>query len=94
MRGTWANVRGWYLFNNASSVRYVKFYDKATAPVVGTDTPRLTLPLPSGAAANVNLGDYGIEFTTGLGMGATTGVADSSTGAPSANDVVVNILYE
>src|SRR3990167_7196691 len=37
--------------------------------------------------------DTGIEFTTGIALRATTGVADNDTGAPSANDVIVNILY-
>lgn len=84
---------GWYLFNNATSVRYVKFYNKATAPTVGTDTPLLTIPLVPGGGANVEY-NVGIDgFALGIGVGATTGVADNNTGAPSANDVIVNIFY-
>jgi len=85
-------VGGWYLSNNASSVRYVKLYDKATAPA-STDTPKLTLMLPANSAANI-LAPAGIDFTTGIGIRCSTGVADNDTGAPTANDVVANILYK
>ena len=83
---------GWYLFNAASAIRYVKFYDKATAPVVGTDTPVLTIPLPAESGANVEY-SVGIPFTLGIGIGATTAVADADTGAPGANEVIAAILY-
>lgn len=85
-------VFGWYLYNNAASVRYVKLYDKASAPTVGTDTPKLTIALPPAAGA-VFLCPLGIQFSSGIGWAATTGVADSDTGAPSANDVVANLFY-
>jgi hypothetical protein len=85
-------VFGWYLFNAAVAVRYVKFYDKASAPTVGTDTPLFTLGLPAGAAANVELTN-GIAFASGIGIGATTGAADADTGAPAANDLVVAVFY-
>jgi hypothetical protein len=75
-------VYGYYLFNAAASVRYIKFYNKATAPTVGTDTPVMTYPLPAGAAANVAFPN-GVAFSLGIGVGATTGLADNSTGAPA-----------
>ena len=85
-------VYGWYFYNNASSTRYIKLYDKATAPVLASDTPLMTIPMPAGAAANVfNL--HGIPFTNGIGWAATTGVADNDTGAPAANDVIANLYY-
>jgi hypothetical protein len=86
-------VGGWYIYNNATSVRYVKLYDKASAPVLATDTPEMTIPIPASSAANVEFAN-GIEFTLGIGWAATTGVADADTGAPAANDVVANLLYK
>ena len=86
-------VFGYYIYNNATSVRFVKFYNKATAPTVGTDTPVITLGIPASSAANVDFAN-GIAFATGIGIGATTGVADNNTTAPSSNDVVVNIYYK
>jgi hypothetical protein len=84
-------VGGWYLANNASSLRYVKLYDKASAPS-SSDVPKLTIPVPANSAANL-MAVAGIDFTAGIGIRVTTGVADADTGAPTANDVIVNLLY-
>lgn len=87
------NVYGWYIFNASASTRYVKFYNATAANVtVGTTTPVLTLPVPAGGAANV-FSSIGISFGTAITVAATTGVADNDTGAPSANDVIINVLY-
>lgn len=86
-------VYGWYFYNKANAARYVKFYNKASAPVVGTDVPVMTIGLPPGAGANVEFAN-GITFAVGIGIGATTGVADADTGAPAANDVVANVMYK
>lgn len=86
-------VYGYFIYNNSASTRFIKFYNKATTPTVGTDTPVMTIPLPSYAAANVEF-KGGIEFDTGIGIGATTGLVDADTGAPTSNDVIVNILYK
>ena len=84
---------GYYLYNNSSSAtRFVKIYDKASA-ASSSDTPALTLPIPAGSAANVSFG-AGIAFASGISVRATTAIADNDTGAPSTNDVVVNLLYK
>lgn len=88
-------VGGWYLYNNASTTMYVKLYNKATAPVIGTDAALilLTIAIPAGAAANVELAN-GIPFSSGIGWTATGAVGDTDTTAPAANDVVANLLYK
>lgn len=85
------SVISMYISNTAATVNYLKFYDKATAPDE-TDTPILTLPIPATTVVAHNPLD-GIDFTVGISIRATTGVADNDTTAPSANDVVVNIHY-
>lgn len=85
-------VYGWYLYNNAASTRFIKLYDKATALVVGTDVPVLTLPLPAGAAANVSI-DNGIAFLAGIGCAITANMADADTTAIAVNDVLINVFY-
>ena len=84
---------GFIVTNIAQGVRYLKVYDKATAPTVGTDTPKLTIPI---AASGISVIEFlgGIDFTLGIGVGATTGVADADVGAPGANEVVGQILYK
>ena len=85
-------IYGWFLFNNAGSVRYVKLYNKGSSPSVGFDTPFMTIPLPPGGGANVNFVS-GIALSSGIGIGATTGVADGDSSSPGANEVIVNIIY-
>lgn len=85
-------IYGWYIYNNAAAVRYLKLYNLATTPTIGTDTPFITIGIPSASAANV-FTPFGIIFDTGIGIGGTNGVADNNAGAPTANDLVVNIFY-
>lgn len=91
-------IVGWYIFNNATSVRFVKIYNSnLSGTTVGTSTPQMTMPIPAqtsgGVAANA-LGDRGINFTSGITIAATTGAADNSTAAPGTGDVIVNIFYK
>jgi len=83
---------GYYISNTNAAVRYVKFYNKASAPTVGTDTPVLVLAIPASGAANVSF-PAGINFTTGLAFATTTGAADSDTAAVAATEVIVNLVY-
>lgn len=87
-------LRGYYAFNAASSIRYLKLYDTAAAPTVGTDTPKMTLALPASSGANMIAEKGLMRFSKGIGLGATTAVADNDTGAPSANDVIVNLFWD
>jgi len=84
-------VGGWFLYNANAAVRYLKLYNKASAPTVGSDTPVMTIPIPPGAAANVEF-LAGIAFSTGIAFALTTGVADADTGAVAANECIVNLL--
>lgn len=83
---------GYFLYNNASATRFVKVYDKGTAPT-NSDTPAMTYPLPAGSAANVAFPN-GVAFAAGISLRATTGIADNDTGAPGTNDCVVNVNYK
>lgn len=85
-------IYGWFLFNNSSSIKFIKLYNKNSRPSIGHDAPFMTIPLPAGGGANVNF-TSGITFTHGIGIGATTGVADNHTGAPGAYEVIANIIY-
>lgn len=89
-------VYGWSITNNNAAARYVKLYNKASAPTTGTDTPYIRLLIPgAGAGAGNNFSiPGGIVFPTGIGIAVTTGVTDADTTAPTANDVQANIHYK
>jgi hypothetical protein len=94
IKGSQGAVVGWYIANNATSARFVKLYNKAMAPTVGTDTPLCTIQVPASSATNISFTGGGINFAAGIGIAATNLVADADTTAPSANDVVCNVFYQ
>lgn len=89
---------GWVVTNTSTAPRYVKIYNKATAPSVGTDTPTIRLCIPAdsgGNGAGQVAAEYtmGIAFSSGIGYGITTDGTDAGTGSPGANEVIVNFFY-
>lgn len=91
-------VYGMWVTNLATSTRYVKFYNATAANVtVGTTTPVITIPIPGNSTDDVTglfSSTMGIEFGTAISVAATTGLADNDTGAPGANEVVLNVFYK
>ena len=79
--------------NAAGAIRYLKLYNKASAPTVGTDAPVKTLALPAGASFQFNW-PAGYVFSTGIAYALTTGSADADTGALTSGDVLgLNVDY-
>lgn len=80
-------------YNVATSVRYLKLYNKASAPTVGTDTPVKTLAIPPGVGFAFDW-SKGYSFATGIAYALTTGSADADTGALTAGDILgLNVDY-
>ena len=99
VKATAGQVYAVWVNNNAVSTRFLKFYNATAANVtVGTTTPVITLGIPGNTsddiAGSLSAGGFGIAFDTAITVAATTGIADNDTGAPAANDVVVNIFYK
>ena len=77
--------------NVGGSTVYLKIYNKATAPTVGTDTPMMTIALPAYTAFAIPL-DAGVDL--GLGYALTGASADNDTTAIAAGAIVgLNIVY-
>jgi hypothetical protein len=84
--------------NRSTSVVYVKLFNHAS-PSVGSTTPIDTIVVPAAAASDAcviteTFGGKGLSFSTALSLACTTGLADSESTGPSANDVVVSAYYE
>lgn len=81
--------------NLNASPRYLKLYNKASAPTVGTDTPLQVYMIPGNTAGSgLTLSvPVGMEFGTGIAFAITTGIATSDTGAVAASEIVININY-
>lgn len=76
--------------NTSGSLRYLKLYNKASAPVLGTDVPLMVIPLPPNGAAQIPIPAAGVRFSTGFALAITGGMADADATAIGANEVVVN----
>ena len=91
-----SGLQAFYASNIGASPAYVKLYNKATAPVVGTDIPDMIIPVPAAAAgvpgiAMLPIGFAGFRFALGLGIAVTGGSADTDTTAVAAGQVKVKI---
>lgn len=96
LKGSAGQVGHVTVTNINAAMRYLKFYNKATAPTVGTDTPVYVIPLPggtTGTGATIPFG-AGLEFTTGIAWALTTGPTVADTGAVAASEIVVSIAYK
>lgn len=97
LKGSAGQVYSIYAHNTNAAVRYLKLYNKATSPTVGTDTPVITFPIPGNTAGNgavLDTGGMGIAFGTGIAYATTVGVADANASAVAADEIVLTILYK
>lgn len=70
--------------NLTAAIIYVKLYNKATAPVVGTDVPTVTIPVAIGAFAAFEFGGMGKRFNLGLGIAVTAAAAATDVAVVAA----------
>ena len=83
-------------FSVNAAVRYLKLYNKASAPTVGTDVPVKTIAIPGNAAgAGVVLAwPHGLAFATGIAFALTTEATDAGTTGVAVSEITVNIDYK
>lgn len=94
IKATAGNIYGYIFSNTVASIRYLKFYNATAANVtVGSTTPVITIALPASSSGHVSF-PYPIGFGTAITAAVTTGVADADTGAPGANDCILNVFYK
>lgn len=79
--------------NTNASIVWVKFYNKNTAPTVGTDTPVLTYGIQPNSTFNCIDSTLGVWFSAGIGIACTTVQSDGDSTAPTANTVTCNGVY-
>lgn len=89
-----SGLQALFATNTGAGAAYVKLYNKATAPTVGTDTPAMIITVPAAAAGvpgekEITPGFNGYRFALGLGLAITGGAADSDTTAVAAGQVKV-----
>lgn len=91
-----SGLHAFWATNTGATAAFVKLYNKATAPTVGTDVPEMIIPVPAAVGgvpgvANINTGHNAFRFPLGLGIAITGGVADTDTTAVAAGQVKVKL---
>ena len=91
-----SGLSAFYATNEGASYAYVKLYNKATAPTVGTDVPEMIIPVPPAAAGvpgvvNLHMGFHGFRFALGLGISITRNAIYTDTTAVGAGEVKVKL---
>jgi hypothetical protein len=92
VKGSAGTIWGLDFANTNAAVRFIKLYDKATAPA-STDTPVKTIEVPANGQFSRAF-PVGIAFTTGIGFRTTTGLADNDTGAVGAGELSIDLEYK
>lgn len=78
--------------NTNAAVRYLKLYNLAVAPTVGTSTPVQVYALPPSGGLTLSF-PVGMAFSTGIALATTTGAADTDTGAVALNEIVISLTF-
>jgi len=79
--------------NEGASAAFVKLYNKASAPTVGTDVPIMTKGIPASSQLSCDFGAIGYRFSLGIGLAITRNMVQSDTTAVGANEVKVALSY-
>lgn len=79
--------------NIGGAAAFLKLYNLAVAPTVGTSVPVLTVAVPASGTVVVGGGSNGIRFSTGIALAITNLAADSDATAVAAAQVKVITTY-
>ncbi len=86
-----SGLQAFFANNIGASDAWVKLYNKATAPTVGTDVPEMVIRVPANGQVELTPGFNGYRFPLGLGIAITGAAADTDTTAVAAGQVKVKI---
>jgi hypothetical protein len=87
------DLYGIIVTNTSAAVKFLKVYNKATAPVLASDIPLLTIALPVTSLQNLQF-EQGIYFNLGLAYAITGADGDTDATAVAAGDLKgLNFIY-
>lgn len=99
VKATAGTLYGIQCSNPSASIKYLKLYNKASAPTVGTDVPVMTIAVPpqnTGTPTAFSLvigGVVGYRFATGIALATTGNMADTDTTGVAAGELKITLSY-
>jgi hypothetical protein len=78
--------------NASATTKYVRLFNLATAPTVGTSVPIMVVAVPATSSKEI---EYvpAVRFGTGLAVAITGGAAATDSTAVAAGDVQLLVSY-
>lgn len=92
LKASAGQVYGYRVFNAAAYPVYLKFYNKASAPSPGSDTPVWVVGVAAGQAASDTF-DIPLTFGTGVAYAVVKGISNTDNTSLVASDCVWAIQY-
>lgn len=92
VKASGANVYGLSIMNTSAATRYVRLYNLATAPTVGTSVPIMVVAVPASSSKEIQYVPA-VRFGTGLAVAITGGAAATDSTAVAAGDVQLLVSY-
>jgi hypothetical protein len=97
-KGSAATLMSCQMSNNSATAGYLKIYNKATAPTVGTDVPVVTAIIPGPAAggggSNIQFGPGGLALSLGFALAVTGVITDADATAVAAATFAINCQFD
>lgn len=85
-------LRNLNAYNTTATIYYLKLYNKASAPTVGTDVPVMTIPLAVTPTPTMPSLPAGLLFPLGLALAITLNATDSDNTA-AVTGIQINLGY-
>lgn len=79
--------------NIGAGAAFLKIFNLATAPTVGTSVPFLTIPVAASGVVNLPFGALGMRMSTGISFSITNLAPDADATAVAAGQVKIAIAY-
>lgn len=86
------NLYSGIVSNNGTAPAYIKFYDTASVPAVGTTVPVVTIMVPANAFLSIDR-TIARRFMTGIAYSISGGASDADTSAIAADQVHGELIY-
>lgn len=95
IKGSAGKVFAIQCMNINAAARFVRLYNQTGAPASTDGANIVWRGIIPGATTGSGFTIYlnGMQFSTGIGIRASTGIADNDTGALAANELVFNVEY-
>jgi hypothetical protein len=88
-------LTGWAMSNTSAAVKYVRIYNKSSAPVPASDAALIVarIPLAAGQRSDMQISANAEWLSAGLAFDITGGAPDTDATAVTAGDVTLNLYY-